>query len=77
MTPPVPCETEQIESAQEQLVPVPLVDIQMQPSVDNKLGSSYITEAQVTQVENVSCKTSMSSSDAVMQTYLKNHFNEW
>ena len=45
MTPPVPCKTEWIESAQEQLVPVPLVEVHTQPSVDNKLGSSYITEA--------------------------------
>ena len=48
----------------------------MQPNVGNKLGGSYITEAQVTQVENVSCNTSISSSDVVMQEYLKNHFNE-
>ena len=75
--PPVPCKTEQIESAWEQLVPVPLVEVQTQPSVHNKLGSSYITEAQVTQVENVSCNTSTSNSDVVMQEYLKNYFNGW
>ena len=76
VTAPVPCETEWIKSAQEQLVPVRLVEVQTQPSVDNKLGGSYIIEAQVTQVENISCNTSISSSDVVMQDYLKNHFNE-
>ena len=76
MSPPVPCEIEQIKSAWEEVVPVPLVEVEMQPTVDNKMGSSYIMEAQVTHVENVSCNTSISSSDMVMQEYLKNHFNE-
>ena len=49
VTPPVPCETEWIKSVQEQLVPVLLVEVQMQPSVDNKLDGSYIMEVQVTQ----------------------------
>ena len=40
MTPPAPSETEWIESAAEQLVPVPVVEIQTQPSVDNQLGGS-------------------------------------
>ena len=48
----------------------------MQPSA-NKLGGSYIMEGQVTQVENVSCNTSISNADVVMQEYLKNHFNKW
>ena len=33
-------------------------------------------EAQVMQVENVSCHTSISSLDSVTHKYLKNHFNE-
>ena len=45
--PPVSCK-EQIKPAQEQLVPVPFMEPHMQPSVDNKLGGSYIMEAQVT-----------------------------
>ena len=72
----VPCE-EQIKPVQEQLVPVLLVEASTQPSVDNRLDSSYIIEAQVTQVENVSCNTSFSNSDVVMQEYIRNHFNEW
>ena len=48
----------------------------MQLNDDNQFGGSYIMEAQVTQVENVSCNTSISSSDLVMQEYLKNYFNE-
>ena len=53
-----------------------MVEVQTQPSVDNQLGGSYIREAQVTQLENVSCNTSVSSSDLVMQDCLKNDFNE-
>ena len=41
-TPPAPSETEQINP--EQSVPVPLVEVQMQPRMDNRLGCSYITE---------------------------------
>ena len=72
-TPLVPCKTEWIKPAQDQLVTVPLVEVHIQPCADNKLGRSYITEAQVTQVENVSCNTSNSNSDALPQEYLKNH----
>ena len=68
-------EAEQIELAPEQLVPVPVVEVHMQPNVDNQLGGSYIMEAQVMQVENVSCLTSISSSHSVAHEYLKNHFN--
>ena len=74
--PRVPCQ-EQIMPALEQLVPVPFVEAHMQPSVDNKLGGSYITEVQATQVQNVTCNTFTSNSDVVMQEYLRNHFNEW
>ena len=70
-TPPAPCETEWVKSAQEQLVQLPVVEIQMQPRDHNQSGSSYIMEAQVTQVENGSCNTSISSSDLVMQEYLQ------
>ena len=48
----------------------------MQSSVDNHLGGSYIVKAQVMQVENVSCHTSISSLDSVVHGYLRNHFNE-
>ena len=48
----------------------------MQQSVDNQFGSSYIMDAHVIQVENVSCNTSVSSSDSVTQEYLKTDFNE-
>ena len=68
--PPVPCE-EWIKPAQEQLVPLSLVEASIQPSVDNKFGGSYITEAQVMQVQNISCDISISNSDAVTQEYLK------
>ena len=34
-------------------------------------------EPQVTQIENVSCNNSISSSDWITQEYLKNHFNKW
>ena len=67
---------EPIMSVQEQLVPVPLVEVQIQPTVDNKFGGSYITEAQDIQIENISCNISISSSDSVMQEHLKIHFNE-
>ena len=60
---------EQIKATQS--VPVPLVEAQTQ-----LLGSSYIIEAQVTQIENISCNNSISSSDSQTQEYLKNHFNE-
>ena len=72
--PPVPCK-EQIEPGQEQLVP--FMEAHMLPSVDNKLGGSYIMEAQNIQVENISCDTSTSKSDAVTQEYIRNHFNKW
>ena len=75
-TPPGQSEVEWIESLLEQLVPVQVVEVHMQPSVDNQLGGSYITEAQVMQVENVSCHTSISSLDSVVHEYLKNHSNE-
>ena len=52
------------------------MEVQMQPSVDNQLEGSYITEAQVMQVENVSGHTSISNLDLVMYKYLKNQFNE-
>ena len=74
-TPPGLREAEWIESAQDKLVPVPVVKVYTQSSVDNQLGGSYINEAQVTQVENVSCHTSISSLDSVAHKYLKNHFN--
>ena len=48
----------------------------MQPSVDNKLKSSYIMEVQAMEVENISFNTSTSRSDAIMQECLRNHFNE-
>ena len=73
--PQVPCE-EQIKLVQEQLVPVPSVEAHTQTNVDNKLGGSFIMEAQVTQVENVSCNISTSNSDAVTQEYLSIHFYE-
>ena len=47
MTPPAPSKTEQDETALEQLVPIPIVEIPMQPSVYNQLGGSYIIEMQV------------------------------
>ena len=50
VTPPGPSEAEQIVLAPEQLIPVPVVELHVQPSIDNQLGGSYITEAQVTQV---------------------------
>ena len=71
MTLPVPCETEQIEPAQELLVPV-----WNAAKCWQKLGGSYITDTQLTQVENVRSNTFISNSDAIMQEYLKNHFNE-
>ena len=74
MTPPVPSETEQIEPTQS--VPVPLVEAQTQPDINNRLGGSSIMEPQVTQIENISCNNSFSSSDSLTQEYLKNHFNE-
>ena len=46
-TPPGLSKVEQIESAPEQLVPVPVVELHTQPSVHNQLGSSYSTEGQV------------------------------
>ena len=73
--PLVPCK-EQIKPAPEQLDPVPFLEAHMQPSIDNKLGGSYIMEAQATQLENVSCNTSTSNSGVIMQEYLRNHFNE-
>ena len=48
----------------------------MHPSIDNRLGGSYIIEPQVTQIENVSYNNSISSSDSISQEYLRNHFNE-
>ena len=77
MTPPAPSNTDQIEPAQEQSVPVILVEVQTQPSIDDWLGSSYIMESQVTQIENVSCNNSISSSNSITQEYLQNHFNKW
>ena len=74
VTPPAPSETEQIKPTQS--VPVPLVEAQVQPNIDNRLSSSYITEPQVTQIENISCNNSISSSDSLTQEYLKNYFNE-
>ena len=71
-TTPGPSKAKWIESALEQLVPLPVVEVYMQPSVDNQLGGSYIMEAQVMQVENVSCHTSTSSLDSVEHEYLKN-----
>ena len=59
-----------------QSVPVPLVEVQMQPGIDKRLGGSYITEPKVTQIENISCNNSISSSDLLTQGYLKNHFNK-
>ena len=44
-----------------------------QPSVDNQLGGSYITD---TQVQNDSCQVSICCLDSGVQEYLKNHFNE-
>ena len=70
---PVQC-GEQTEWAQEQLVSVPFMEAHMQPGVDNRLGGSYITQAQVTQIENVSCYISTLNSDVIMQEYLRNHF---
>ena len=75
--PPGLSEAEWIKSAPEQLVPVPVAEVHMQPSVDNQLGSSYIMEAQVMQEENVSCHTSIPSLHLVAYKYLKNHFNEF
>ena len=43
---------------------------------DNQLGGSYSIEAQVTQVENVSCHTSISSLDSVVHEILKNQLNK-
>ena len=77
VTPPAPRETERIKPAQEESVPLSLLEVQMQPSIDNRLGSSYITEPQVTQTENVSCNNSISSSDSITQEYLMNPFNKW
>ena len=73
-TPPVLSEMEWIEPAQ--AVPVSLVEAQMQPSTDNRLGSSYIMEPQITQIKNIRCNNSFFSSDSLTQEYLKNHFNE-
>ena len=60
VAPSAPSEAVHIESALEQLVPVPVVVVHMQPTVHNQLGGSYIMEAQAMQVENVSCHTSIS-----------------
>ena len=38
MMPPAPSRMEQNEAALEQVVPVPIVKVPMQPSVDNQLG---------------------------------------
>ena len=43
-TPAPPRKTEQNELVLEQLVPVPIVEVPIQPSVDNQLGGSYIME---------------------------------
>ena len=75
-TPPELSKTEQIELAPEKLVPVPVVEVHMQPSVNNQLEGSYTMEAQVMQVENVSCHTSISSLTLLVHEYLKNNFNE-
>ena len=75
-TPPGSSEAKEIESALEQLVPVSVVEAHTQPSVNNQLGGSYITEALVRQIENVSCHTSLSSLDSVTHEYVKNHFNK-
>ena len=69
-------EAEWMEFTPGQLVPVLIVDAYMQPSIANQYGGSYIMEAQVMQVENGSCHTSLSSLDSVAHEYLKNHFNE-
>ena len=74
MTPPAPSEMEGMDPTQS--VTVPLVEAQKQPGTDNRLGSSYITEPQVTQIENISCDNSISSSDSLPQEYLKNQINE-
>ena len=60
-TPPGLSEAEWTESAPEQLAPVPVVDIHRQSCVDNQFGGPYIMEAQATQVEYISCHTSISS----------------
>ena len=75
-TPTAPHGVEWIESAPEHLVPVPVVEVHMQPSVDNQLRGSYIVETRGMQVEIVSCHTSISSLDSLVHKYLKNHFNE-
>ena len=76
VTPPGLSEAEWIESAPEQLVPVPVVEAHLQLSVTNQLGGSYNMEAQVTQVGSDSCHTSISCLNLVAHAYLKNHFNE-
>ena len=52
------------------------MEVHTQPSDDNQLGGSYITETQVIQVQNDSCHTSSPSLDSEAHEYLKNHFNE-
>ena len=70
---PTPSKMEQDESVLEQLDPIPTVEVVRQPSVDNQLGGSYITEMQV---QNDSCQVSVCNLNSEAQEYLKNHFNE-
>ena len=49
------------------------MEVPLQPSVDNQLGGSYITE---TQVQNDICHISVCSLDLEVHKYLKDHFNE-
>ena len=74
VTPPAPTEMEQIKPTQS--VPVLLVEAPKQPYIDNRLGSSYITETQITQIEHLSYDYSISSLYSLTQEYLKNHLNE-
>ena len=69
MTPPALSEMEWIKPTQS--IPVSLVEAQMQPGIDNRLGGSYIMEPQVTQIENISCDNSISSLDKLTQEYFK------
>ena len=57
----------------EQLVPIPIVEVMRQPSVDNQLGGSYIMEMQL---QNDTCQVSICSLDSGAQEYLKKHFSE-
>ena len=64
----------QVETAPEPLMPVPIVEVSMQPSMMySQLGALYITN---TQVHNDGRNVSICSLDSEAHGNLENHFNE-